>query len=154
MATKAIILTPCDDVSLNTALQNTEQEYNAIQVSADGYPSYVLREMKEFLKNYDVQVLMAGGNVRTIERNYEPNPLGYHSTEYPQSSVCIVYSRDIEDENIDKSKFKMKQIKMRERKENFPYSDYIYAVYKDEILYSSNIGELEFKKAEDYTGEE
>lgn len=160
MATKAIIAKLVEnielsvfDASLNDQLYDSY--FDMIQVNSDGYPDNIVPKLSEILKSYDINFIMAQGNIRSLQSNYEPNPLGYHSVDYPQSDVCIVYSRDIKNESFDKAKVEMKTIKLRERKEHYPYTDYVYVVDKNnKIFCSSNIHkELKFMEGYDFKEE-
>lgn len=160
MATKAIIAKLVENIELgvfDASLydQLYDRHFNMIQVNSDGYPDNIVPRLTEILKSYDIEFIMAQGNIRSLKSKYEPNPLGYHSTDYPQSDVSIVYSRDIKNESFDKAKLEMKTIKMRERKEHYPYTDYVYVVDKNnKIFCSSNIHEeLKFMEGCDFKEE-
>lgn len=163
MATKAIIATPSNeiedlvDILINHNYDKLLDKYkfDTIQVNSDGYPDNIIPRLNEILKKRDITFITAGGNIRSLRDEYDPNPLGFHSMDYPQSNVSIVLARDNHDESVDKSIYQMKTIKLRERKEKYPFTDYIYIVDKNNKIYcSSNIHkDLNFMEGCDFKEE-
>lgn len=145
MGTKAIIATPMDDEFSHLYKEVEDKYFKSILLSYDGYPDNVYNQLRQILKQYDVKVIMAGGNIQSLQPKYEPNPLGYHSVDLPQSDVTVVYKRDLDNkDDVKLSNFNYKVIQIKDRKEWYPYSDYLYVVHKDQI-YCLNEEKLEFE---------
>lgn len=162
MGTRAVLATPLNKDLLIDSIEKLyevidDEYFNTISLSFDGYPDNVYHNMMELIKNTDISIIMAGGNIQSLGAKYEPNPLGYHSVNYPQHDVTVVYKRDVDDKTIDISKFEMKTLKLRKRIEenDWPYfDDYLYVISDKNIFCSCDYGAQEFKLAQDMIEED
>lgn len=127
MGTRAVIAKPVDYLGLI----NPDMTVECISVGSDGYPSNVFEKMRSLIKDVGIEVIMAGGDIYNLGNQYNPNPLGYHDSEYPQYDTCLVLSRD--NKRADPGQCKMKYMKMRDVKSTYGYADYIYVIDKEDI---------------------
>lgn len=106
----------------------------AIITYSDGYPSHTLEILKEHYNTPElVEKLISGGDIRTLYKKYEPNPLGFHTVEDSQPNVTTVYLRDFpklvecDDEEIKKS-YEAVEIDIKDFShiEKLKYYDYLY----------------------------
>lgn len=151
MGTRAIILNPVNEFQdyddINDVLHD-DTECRCIEMFQDSYPSNVLDKLYEILKQYDIKFIMSNGNISSLKSLYEPNELGFHDAEHPQSDVTIVINRDVKYSTENE----MKLIKMKERKDRYRHYDYVYLVNDSKIYFDTNLNNtLNLKHMSEYT---
>lgn len=106
-----------------------------ILCNMDGYPDHALEILEQYYNNHaDIYELISGGDIRTIYKNYTPNPLGHHDLEDSQPNVTTVYLRDTSsvytDEELEKFKISYGAVVFDiddfTNVEKFKYYDYLY----------------------------
>jgi hypothetical protein len=119
-----------------------------ITLSYDGYPDNVLEKFKSHYNQLG-EIMFSGGNMQSIGKSYFPNPLGFHSVDYPQKNVSVVYLRDKNVENPNECLAKF-NIKLKDVIDTHKFYDYIYLIDKEtkDIYYSSLVEEFILKKYE------
>lgn len=117
MGTRCIICIGDDDTNLL-----------GMRLISDGYPSHTF--VDQLTKHYNTKelatMIVENGDMACLYENYEPNPLGMHSTKHKQPNVSVVFNRDAVGALIndaDPTRFSLLKYKDVER---FSYCDYIY----------------------------